>query len=164
VVDLPAALTPVKVQDDGTSITQLGRGALAVTSTTATGTPVRALTCHLKSKLLTFPGHRFDTRDEAERARSGVYALDRRAAEAAAVRDCPPPPWPASGPSGRWWSAGTTTTPRTPPSCCSGHPAPRSAPAATRGPTKATRNGSRTSAINWPRRTTTPASTTAAPS
>jgi endonuclease/exonuclease/phosphatase family metal-dependent hydrolase len=86
-VDLPTQLSPVKVDDDGTTITQLGRGALAVTYTTASGVPVRALTCHLKSKLLSFPGGKFDTSDEAQRARYGVYALDRRAAEAAAVRD-----------------------------------------------------------------------------
>ena len=96
VIDLPAALSPVKVDDDGTTITQLGRGALAVTYTTAAG-PVRALTTHLKSKLLTFPGHRFDTTDEAERARYGVYALDRRAAEAAAVRD-----WATTALGGDW--------------------------------------------------------------
>jgi endonuclease/exonuclease/phosphatase family metal-dependent hydrolase len=87
VVDLPAALSPVKVDDDGATLTQLGRGALAVTYTSAAGTTVRALTAHLKSKLLSFPGGRFDTNDETERARYGVYALDRRAAEAAAVRD-----------------------------------------------------------------------------
>ena len=52
VVDLPTALSPVKVADDGTTITQLGRGALAVTYTTTSGTKVRVLTCHLKSKLL----------------------------------------------------------------------------------------------------------------
>jgi endonuclease/exonuclease/phosphatase family metal-dependent hydrolase len=97
VVDLPAALSPVKVDDDGTAISQLGRGALAVTYTTAAGTPVRALTAHLKSKLLTFPGHRFDTTDEAERARYGVYALDRCAAEAAAVRD-----WATTSLAGDW--------------------------------------------------------------
>lgn len=78
VVDLPTALSPVKVADDGTTITQLGRGALAVTYTTTSGTKVRVLTCHLKSKLLSFPGGRFDTTDETERARYAVYALDRR--------------------------------------------------------------------------------------
>jgi endonuclease/exonuclease/phosphatase family metal-dependent hydrolase len=56
VVDLPAALSPVTVGDDGTTLTQFGRGALAVTYTTTAGTPVRALTAHLKSKLLSFPG------------------------------------------------------------------------------------------------------------
>jgi hypothetical protein len=40
---------------------------------------------------MTFPGHdpqhpRFDTRDEAARARSGLYALNQRAAEAATIR------------------------------------------------------------------------------
>jgi len=97
VVDLPAELTPVKVEDDGTTITQLGRGALAVTCTTTAGTTVRALTCHLKSKLLKFPGGRFDTHDEGERARYNVYALDRRAAEAAAVRD-----WATTALAGDW--------------------------------------------------------------
>lgn len=97
VVDLPAALSPVKVADDGTTLAELGRGALAVTFITATGNPVRALTAHLKSKLLSFPGGRFDTHDEAERARYGVYALDRRAAEAAAVRD-----WATTALAGDW--------------------------------------------------------------
>jgi endonuclease/exonuclease/phosphatase family metal-dependent hydrolase len=97
VVDLPVALTPVKVEDDGTTITQLGRGALAVTCTTAGGHVVRALTCHFKSKLLEFPGGRFDTDDEGERARYNVYALDRRAAEAAAVRD-----WATAALAGDW--------------------------------------------------------------
>jgi len=97
ILNLPAPLAPVKVDDDGTTITLLGRGALAVTYTTAAGTPVRALTAHLKSKLLSFPGHRFDTADEAERARYGVYALDRRAAEAAALRD-----WATASLAGAW--------------------------------------------------------------
>src|SRR3954471_4787696 len=87
IIDLPAALSPVKVEDDGTTMTKLGRGAVAVTATTATGIRVRALTAHLKSKLLSFPGGRFSTNDERERARYGVYALNRRAAEAAAVPD-----------------------------------------------------------------------------
>jgi endonuclease/exonuclease/phosphatase family metal-dependent hydrolase len=52
---------------------------------------VQALTAHLKSKLLTFPGHdpqhsQFDTRDEAVRARFGLYALNQRAAEAVTIR------------------------------------------------------------------------------
>jgi len=42
---------------------------------------------HLKSKLLTFPGGSFSTRDEGLRARYGAYALYRRAAEAVTVRD-----------------------------------------------------------------------------
>ena len=83
---LPEGLRGVKVDDDGTRIDAMPRGALAVTATTADGTEVRALTAHLKSKLLSFPGGRFDTRDEGERARYAVYALDRRAAEAATLR------------------------------------------------------------------------------
>ncbi len=86
VVDLPAALAPVNVDDDGTAINHLGRGAPAVTYTTAGGTALRVLTCHLKSKLLTFPGQHFDTHDESERVRYDLFALDRRAAEAAALR------------------------------------------------------------------------------
>src|SRR3954453_20434575 len=97
IIDLPAALSPVKVEDDGTTMTQLGRGAVAVTATTATGMRVRALTVHLKSKLLSFPGGRFDTTDEDERTRYGVYALNRRAAEAAAVRH-----WATASSAGDW--------------------------------------------------------------
>src|SRR4051812_25863088 len=97
VIELPTQLSPVKVDDDGTAITDLGRGALAVTCTTATGGQVRALTVHLKSKLLSFPGGRFTTTDERERARYGVYALNRRAAEAAAVRD-----WATASLAGDW--------------------------------------------------------------
>jgi hypothetical protein len=48
--------------------------------------PVDVLTCHLKSKLLTFPSGWFDTRDEDERARFAGYALARRTAEAVTVR------------------------------------------------------------------------------
>ena len=44
------------------------------------------MTTHLKSKLLTFPGGRFEPRDENERARFAAYALYRRAAEAATLR------------------------------------------------------------------------------
>lgn len=83
---LPEGLRGVKVDDDGTRIDAMPRGALAVTATTADGTPVRALTAHLKSKLLSFPDGRFSTHDEGERARVAVYALDRRAAEAATLR------------------------------------------------------------------------------
>ncbi|CAN5853918.1 hypothetical protein BH20ACT6_BH20ACT6_17880 [soil metagenome] len=42
--------------------------------------------CHPKSELLTYPGGRFTPHDEHERARYGVYALNRRAAEAGALR------------------------------------------------------------------------------
>jgi hypothetical protein len=82
------------IDDDGnqiTAITAAKRGALAVTYTRADGLTVQALTAHLKSKLLSFPGHdpqhpQFDTRDEAVRARFGLYALHQRAAEAASIR------------------------------------------------------------------------------
>ena len=50
------------------------------------GRDVDPVNCHLKSKLLTFPGGRFHPRDEDERMRFASYALFRRAAEAATVR------------------------------------------------------------------------------
>ncbi len=52
----------------------------------AQGRDVDLVNCHLKSKLLTFPGGRFQPRDEGERARFGAYALYRRTAEAVTVR------------------------------------------------------------------------------
>lgn len=87
----PDGVPATKVDDQGPPISEAKRGALAITYTRGDGLTVQALTAHLKSKLLTFPGHdpqhpRFDTKDEGERARFGLYALDQRAAEAAAVR------------------------------------------------------------------------------
>lgn len=64
----------------------MGRGALAVTVTTDAGVPVRLITAHLKSKLLTYPGGRFFPHNEDERARYAAYALARHGAEAAALR------------------------------------------------------------------------------
>lgn len=80
----PEALETVRVDDD-TTTRQLGRGALRV-RVTAGAADVDLVTCHLKSKLLHFPGGRFNPRDEAERARYASYALHLRAAEAVTVR------------------------------------------------------------------------------
>ena len=80
----PALLAPVQVDDDGATISELGRPALRVR--VGGEVDVDVISVHLKSKLLTFPGGRFNPRDEDERARYAVYALHRRAAEAAGVR------------------------------------------------------------------------------
>jgi hypothetical protein len=50
------------------------------------GQTVDVACCHLKSKLLTYPGGRFGPHDGGERTRYGAYALYRRAAEAVTVR------------------------------------------------------------------------------
>ena len=86
VVPFPAPLAPVQSDDQGGTEPQMGRGAVAITVTSQAGQPVRLLTTHLKSKLLTFPGDRFQPHDEDERARFAAYALFRRAAEAATLR------------------------------------------------------------------------------
>lgn len=65
--------------------TSMGRAGL-MAAVEADGRTIALVTCHLKSKLLTFPGGRFSTEDEGERARFGAYALFRRAAEAVTVR------------------------------------------------------------------------------
>ncbi|HET6918439.1 MAG TPA: hypothetical protein VFI46_03130, partial [Jiangellaceae bacterium] len=80
----PDLLGPVQVDDDGTTINELGRPALRVRVHGEVAIDV--ISVHLKSKLLTFPGGRFNPRDEDERARYAVYALHRRAAEAAGIR------------------------------------------------------------------------------
>jgi len=90
----PQQVPATTIDDDGnqiTAITAAKRGALAVSYTRGDGLTVHALTAHLKSKLLSFPGRdphhpQFDTRDEAVRARFGLYALNQRAAEAVTVR------------------------------------------------------------------------------
>ncbi|MES5822866.1 endonuclease/exonuclease/phosphatase family protein [Streptomyces sp. RG80] len=81
----PAKLRPVQADDKELTVSEAGRGFLAVEAATAGG-PLRAAACHLKSKLLSYPGGRFQPRDEGERARFGAYALYRRAAEATALR------------------------------------------------------------------------------
>lgn len=77
----PRELAPVQVDDEGATIAEMGRGALRVRVRN-----IDLVTCHLKSKLLTFPGDRFQPRDEGERARFAAYALNRRAAEAVTLR------------------------------------------------------------------------------
>jgi endonuclease/exonuclease/phosphatase family metal-dependent hydrolase len=86
IVTFPQPLAPVQSDDQGGVEPAMGRGAVAITVTTDAGRPVRLVTAHLKSKLLTFPGGRFNPRDEGERARYAAYALYRRAAEAATLR------------------------------------------------------------------------------
>lgn len=78
---------PVRASDGGDLSTEMGRGAFRVRVRTAGGGTVDVVTCHLKSKLLSYPGGRFNPRDESERARYGAFALYRRAAEAATVRE-----------------------------------------------------------------------------
>ena len=107
---------------------------------TPAGTAVDLVTCHLKSKLLTFPGGAFSTRDEALRARYGAYALYRRAAEAVTVRDTATQLLAGQGQQravvvlgdlNDGPDAATTQT-------CPDHPVPRSAPAVTTPPTRVT--------------------------
>jgi endonuclease/exonuclease/phosphatase family metal-dependent hydrolase len=82
----PPHLLPVQVDDHGTTLAQMGRGAVAITVEADSGQSVRLIAAHLKSKLLTFPGNRFNPHNEDERARYAAYALYRRAAEAATLR------------------------------------------------------------------------------
>ncbi len=84
--DLPRRIGPVRVDDSGTTLSTMGRAALRARVLDDAGEPVDVVSVHLKSKLLSYPGGRFSPRDEDERARYAVYALHRRAAEAAAVR------------------------------------------------------------------------------
>jgi endonuclease/exonuclease/phosphatase family metal-dependent hydrolase len=81
----PERLDPVQVDDDGPPAHEMGRGALRA-RVNADGEDLDLVTCHLKSKLLSFPGQRFSARDEGERARFAAYALYRRSAEAVTVR------------------------------------------------------------------------------
>ncbi|WP_420841945.1 endonuclease/exonuclease/phosphatase family protein [Haloactinopolyspora alba] len=85
VAEFPAELGGVRSSDDGETTTRMRRGAFRARFDTDAG-PVDVVTCHLKSKLLTYPGGRFWPRSEGERARYGAYALYQRAAEATTVR------------------------------------------------------------------------------
>ena len=78
----PTLLQPIQIDDDPQhDVAIMGRGVLAVDTAAVT-----VVVCHLKSKLLSFPGGRFFPRNEPERARYGAYALYRRAVEAATAR------------------------------------------------------------------------------
>ncbi|GAA3814048.1 nuclease [Sphaerisporangium flaviroseum] len=81
-----APLAAVQNADTGPAAAQTSRGMLAVRVEPTPGTTLDVAVCHLKSKLLSFPGGRFQARDEGERARYGAYALYRRAAEATTLR------------------------------------------------------------------------------
>lgn len=67
-------------------VTRLSRGALRVAVTLASGLTVHLINNHWKSKLLTFPGGRFNTSNEDERAQVAGFALLKRTAEAVAIR------------------------------------------------------------------------------
>ncbi|QOV39055.1 endonuclease/exonuclease/phosphatase family protein [Streptomyces ferrugineus] len=83
----PEKLLPVQKDDEGGTVSESGRGLLAVETEPESGPgPLRVAVAHLKSKLLSYPGDRFQPRDEGERARYGAYALYRRAAEATTLR------------------------------------------------------------------------------
>lgn len=83
--EFPPGLGPVQVDDTDTRVTAMGRPALQARVRVG-DRQINLVTCHLKSKLLTFPSARFSPRDEGERARFSAFALYRRAAEAVTVR------------------------------------------------------------------------------
>lgn len=86
----PNGLLPIQVGDDPPgpdgprTMNLMGRAALQVT-VRANNRDVHLLGCHLKSKLLTFPGG-FSPVDEDQRARFAAYALYRRSSEATTLR------------------------------------------------------------------------------
>ncbi|WP_331768308.1 endonuclease/exonuclease/phosphatase family protein [Embleya sp. NBC_00896] len=86
VTAFPAQFGPVQTQDTGVPLNTMGRGGLAVTIEPRPGHTLTAAVCHLKSKLLTYPGNRHAPRNEGERARYAAYALWRRGAEATTMR------------------------------------------------------------------------------
>lgn len=61
----PGGLEAVQVNDEGAPTHEMGRGALQL-RVTANGHDIALVTCHLKSELVTFPGHRFSPHDEGE--------------------------------------------------------------------------------------------------
>ncbi len=87
----PPGLLPIQTGDDPEgpegppTMRQMARGGLEV-RLRAGNRDVWILTTHMKSKLLTFPGGRFQPTDETQRARFGSYALFRRATEATTLR------------------------------------------------------------------------------
>jgi endonuclease/exonuclease/phosphatase family metal-dependent hydrolase len=93
-IDTAAFVPPLRAiqgeDDPQHAVGAMGRGVLGVDVRISGQLSVTLLVCHLKSKLLSFPGpggrSRFFPRNEGERARYGAYALYRRAAEAVTTR------------------------------------------------------------------------------
>jgi endonuclease/exonuclease/phosphatase family metal-dependent hydrolase len=85
IVDFPQQLVPVQVDDQKNTIDRPKRGLLAVSVRVGSKT-LRMVTAHLKSKLISYPGGRFNPNDENERARYGGYAVHQRTAEAVTAR------------------------------------------------------------------------------
>lgn len=83
--EIPEQLRGVPTDDDGTPLTEMGRGALHIRVDVGTE-EVDLVSVHLKSKLISYPNGRFQPRDEGERSRYASYALMRRSAEATTVR------------------------------------------------------------------------------
>lgn len=79
------AIASIDNQSNPIQIVAMGRGAARAT-VNVNGVGVHIITCHLKSKLLTFPGGFFSTTNEDLRAQIAAVALMRRTAEAAQVR------------------------------------------------------------------------------
>lgn len=63
VVDFPKGLRPIQVDDTATTMSKMGRPALRV-RVDSHGTALDVVSCHLKPKLLSFPGDRFNPKDE----------------------------------------------------------------------------------------------------
>ncbi len=95
-----------------------------------------------QSKPESFPGGRFDTRDEDDRARHGSYALTRRTTEAAAPRA-----WATAALAGAWVGRPLSTTARCSPTPPSGHDHARPSPTCSQdtGPGRADHLASRPS-------------------
>ena len=94
-VDFPPGVLPVQCRDtefDPATTSQTSRGVLSATVRSG-GERVTVMTCHLKSKLISYPrppgapeGATFNPRDEGERFRYAGYAIARRSAEAMTCR------------------------------------------------------------------------------
>ena len=84
---LPLGIEVHDFDDDGKveAVPQFPRPALRIT-VEHDGREIDLITAHLKSKLLTFRGN-FSTSDEILRARTAYFALQRRAAEVAILRE-----------------------------------------------------------------------------
>lgn len=85
---LALGLTVRDFDNDGNVVIvpQFPRPALQITMA-HNGGEVDIITAHLKSKLLTFEGGNFSTTNETLRAHTAYFALERRAAEAASLRE-----------------------------------------------------------------------------
>ncbi len=163
VTNFPEGLRPIQVDDTATTMSKMGRPALHV-RVEADGHTLDVISCHLKSKLLTFPGGPLQSQRRGRTSPlRGLRPEPQGQLKPPPSGPTPPISWSAMARAVRWlWLVISTMSPKPrPPSFCTAHQAQRSAPRGSITRTRAMGNGSGTWRRSSPKISAFPVSTEA---